>query len=155
MHLSDRVTGAVLVALGGAAALGGSRLPAVPGQDVGPAAFPMLIGFGLVLCGGLIALGIGSSFEVPEEEAAGPGPWRLGGLRALVPPALLLFYVLASEPLGFLLTAAIMVLVGALALGARPVLAVPLALAMPPLIHLAFYKLLRVPLPAGVLPAPW
>jgi putative tricarboxylic transport membrane protein len=155
VHLSDRVTGAVLVALGGAAAIVGSRLPAVPGQDVGPAAFPLVIGSGLVICGALIAFGVGRSFEVPEEEDAGPGPWRLGGLRALIPPALLVFYVYASEPLGFLLTGAIMVLVAAMALGARPRLAVPIAVVAPLLVHLAFYKLLRVPLPAGILPAPW
>jgi putative tricarboxylic transport membrane protein len=34
-------------------------------------------------------------------------------------------------------------------------LAVPLAIAAPLLVHLVFYKLLRVPLPAGLLPAPW
>jgi putative tricarboxylic transport membrane protein len=153
VQLSDRVTGGVLVALGGLAAWGGSRLPAVPGQDVGPAAFPMLIGSGLVGCGVLIALGIGRSFEAPEEAEA-PHPWWYG-LRALVPPALLIFYMLASERLGFLLTAAIMVFAAALALGARLSLAVPLALAAPPLVHLAFYKLLRVPLPEGLLAAPW
>ena len=156
MQLSDRVTGAVLVALGGLAAWNASYLPGVPGQDVGPAAFPLVIGTGLIICGALIVFGIGQSFEAPEEDPpAGPGPWRIGGLRALVPAALLLFYVFAAEPLGFLPTAAIMVLVGAFALGARPVLAVPLALIAPPLVHLAFYKLLRVPLPAGILPAPW
>jgi putative tricarboxylic transport membrane protein len=158
VHLSDRATGGFLVALGAATAWGGSRLPAVPGQDVGPAAFPMLIGFGLMACGAMIALGVGRSFEAPGGDppaAAGPLPFRLGGLRALVPPALLLFYVLVSEPLGFLPTAAVMVLVGALALGARLALAVPVALAAPVLVHLAFYKLLRVPLPAGILPAPW
>jgi putative tricarboxylic transport membrane protein len=156
VQLSDRVTGAVLVALGGLSAWSGSRLPGVPGQDVGPAAFPMLIGSGLMICGALIAFGIGQSFEAPEEAPpAGPGPWRLGELRVLVPPALLLFYVFAAEPLGFLPTAAIMVFIGAMALGARPILAVPLALLAPPLVHLAFYKLLRVPLPDGVLPAPW
>jgi putative tricarboxylic transport membrane protein len=156
VHLSDRVTGAVLAGLGAAAAIVGSRLPGVPGQDVGPSAFPLVIGSGLIICGVLIALGIGRSFEAPEEdEAAGPGPWRLGGLRALIPPALLTFYVYASEPLGFLLTGAIMVFVAALSLGARPRLAVPIAIVAPLLVHLAFYKLLRVPLPAGVLPAPW
>jgi putative tricarboxylic transport membrane protein len=154
VHLSDRVTGAILAVLGGAAALAGSRLPAVPGQEVGPAAFPLLIGSGLVICGALIAFGIGHTFEVPEE-ADEPGHSRLYGLRALIPPALLLFYVLASERLGFLLTAAVMVLVGALTLGARPRLAVPIALVAPVLVHLAFHKLLRVPLPEGVLPAPW
>jgi putative tricarboxylic transport membrane protein len=161
VHLSDRTTGAALVALGGLAAWAGSRLPAVPGQDVGPAAFPMLIGFGLAACGVLVALGVGRSFEAPEDggeavpAAHDAAASRLAGLRALVPPALLLFYAFASEPLGFLPTAAVVVLLGALALGARPALAVPLALLAPPLVHLAFYKLLRVPLPAGLLPAPW
>ena len=153
MHLSDRVTGGVLVLLGAAAAYGGSRLPAVPGQDVGPAAFPMLIGGGLALCGVLVALGIGQTFEAPEEDAEGAP--RFAGLRALLPPALLLFYVLAVDRLGFLLTAAAMVLAASLTFGARWRLAVPLAILAPLLVHLIFYKLLRVPLPAGILPAPW
>ena len=63
--------------------------------------------------------------------------------------------MLASERLGFLLTGAVMVFVAALALGARPKLALPLAIVAPLLVHLAFYKLLRVPLPAGLLAAPW
>lgn len=155
MQLSDRVTGAVLVALGGLAAWSASSLPGVPGQDVGPAAFPMLIGGGMILCGAMIALGIGHSFEVPEEEEPVPGRSRFYGLRVLVPPALLLFYMVAVERLGFLLTAAAMVLVAALTLGARPKLAIPLALVAPFLVHLAFYKLLRVPLPEGLLGAPW
>lgn len=153
MHLSDRVTGAVLVVLGGAAALGGSRLPAVPGQDVGPAAFPMIIGAGLIGCGLLIAFGIGRSFEAEEEERAGEG-W-LFGLRALLPPGLLLLYVVLVERLGFLLTAAGLVLAMAFAFGARPRLALPLAVAAALGLHLIFGKLLRVPLPDGLLAAPW
>lgn len=155
MQLSDRISGGVLVALGAAAALFGSRLPAVPGQDVGPAAFPMVIGFGLVACGALIAFGIGRGFEVPEEPAPGPAPSLIGKMRVLVPPALLVFYAYASEPLGFLLTAALVVFVAAMSLGARLTLALPLAIAGPVLVHLAFYKLLRVPLPEGLLAAPW
>lgn len=156
MQLSDRITGGVLVLLGAASAWGGSRLPAVPGQEVGPAAFPMLIGFGLIACGALIALGVGRSFEAEEIEQAHSGSVmdRLG-LRVLAPPALLLFYMLASERLGFLLTAAVMVFLGALALRASLKLAIPLAIAAPLLVHLAFYKLLRVPLPDGILGAPW
>jgi putative tricarboxylic transport membrane protein len=153
MHLSDRVTGGVLVVLGAASAYGGSRLPAVPGQDVGPAAFPMVIGCGLVVCGLMIALGIGHAFEAPDESEAGAP--RFAGLRALLPPALLIFYVIVVERLGFLPTAAAMVLAASLVFGARWRLAVPLAIAAPLLVHLIFYKLLRVPLPAGVLPAPW
>lgn len=148
VRLSNRISGGVLVALGAAAAWVGSRLPPVPGQDVGPAAFPMVIGLGLVACGALIALGIGHSFEVDEA----PAPLNP---RILLPPGLLLFYVVAAEPLGFLLTAAVMVLAVSMGLGARLRLALAMAVIAPPLVHLAFYKLLRVPLPAGLLAAPW
>ena len=153
MQLSDRVTGGLLVLLGGASAYGGSRLPAVPGQDVGPAAFPMLIGGGLVLCGLMIALGIGHTFEVPDEDAEGAP--RFAGLRALLPPALLLFYVFAVDRLGFLPTGALIVLAASIAFRAPWRLAVPVAVVAPLLVHLIFYKLLRVPLPDGLLPAPW
>ncbi|MBR0670892.1 tripartite tricarboxylate transporter TctB family protein [Neoroseomonas soli] len=161
MHLSDRVTGGFLVLLGVLAFWGGSRLPAVPGQDVGPAVFPMVVGAGLALCGALIAFGVGHSFEdeevEPIEAHAGLARW-LGDRRilaAFVPPALLLFYMLVSETLGFLPTAFVLVLVAALALGASLRLSVGMAVCAPPFVHLVFYKLLRVPLPAGILPAPW
>jgi putative tricarboxylic transport membrane protein len=156
VQLSDRITGGALVVLGAASAWGGSRLPAVPGQDVGPAAFPMIIGFGLIGCGVLIALRIGRSFEVEEEpeENSGSIMARLG-LRVLTPPALLLFYMLAVERLGFLLTSGIMVFLGVLALRGSVKLAIPMAIIAPLFVHLAFYKLLRVPLPDGLLGAPW
>ena len=77
------------------------------------------------------------------------------GLRALFPPALLLFYVVAADKLGFILTAAFIVLVTSTALGARPKLSVPLAILAPIGIHLIFAKVLRVPLPIGLIPMPW
>jgi putative tricarboxylic transport membrane protein len=40
-------------------------------------------------------------------------------------------------------------------LGARWKLAVPVALVAPIIAHLIFAKLLRVPLPDGILPMPW
>jgi putative tricarboxylic transport membrane protein len=63
--------------------------------------------------------------------------------------------VLAVERLGFIVTAALMVATLALTLGARLRLAVPLALVTPFAVHLIFYKLLRVPLPVGLIPTPW
>ncbi len=164
MRLSDRVTGLFLVGLGGLAAYGGSLLPPVPGQQVGPNVFPVVVGLGLCLCGAMIALGIGAHFEEEAEAdlaaieggAAAPTEERpLYRLRVLLPPALLLFYVVAVERIGFVPTAATLIFVCALALGARLKLAVPLALLAPIVVHLVFYKLLRVPLPAGLLPMPW
>lgn len=158
MRLSDRVSGSAVAALGAAAAWGGSRLPAVPGQEIGPAAFPMVIGCALVLCGVLVAAGVGRVFEAPADAAEAPpasGHAVAHGLRALLPPALLLAYVLLAERLGFLPTAALIVAVAAWALGAGPRLLLPLALLAPLGVHAVFAKLLRVPLPDGLLPAPW
>lgn len=169
MQLSDRVTGVFIAVLGGLAAYGGSRLPPVPGQQIGPNVFPLVVGLGLVACGAMIACGIGRSYEDEAEAdlakitshiAAEPGQadrphgwWR--GLLALVPPALLLFYVLAVDRLGFLPTAATIVLITSLALGARLRLAIPVAIGGPLFVNLVFLKLLRVPLPSGLLPLPW
>jgi putative tricarboxylic transport membrane protein len=114
----------------------------------------MVVGGGLVLCGALIALGIGHAFEAPEVEEDTPRS-RWYGLRALLPPALLILYVLAVERLGFLPTAAIVVGVASLALGAGWRIALPLTLLAPPVVHAVFAKLLRVPLPDGLLAAPW
>jgi putative tricarboxylic transport membrane protein len=43
----------------------------------------------------------------------------------------------------------------ALALGARLQLAMAMALGAPLVVNLVFSKLLRVPLPSGLLPLPW
>ncbi|TDR94054.1 tripartite tricarboxylate transporter TctB family protein [Enterovirga rhinocerotis] len=166
MLLSDRVTGGAVAALGAAAAYVGAQLPPVPGQEVGPAAFPTLIGLLLILCGGLIAFGVGRSFEdeaeaaVEESEvahgaphAAPPTPLR--SLKAALPPALLLFYVLAVDRLGFVPTTFLMIVAMVFAFGGRWRLALALGTIGPVAVHLVFYKLLRVPLPAGLLPMPW
>lgn len=161
MLLSDKVTGVGLVALGGAALYGASLQPGVPGQDVGPGVFPAVIGFGLIGCGAMIALGVGHSFEAPEDVIpAAPGEAlpqvpRFAEWRAFLPLLLLIFYVLVADPLGFVPTAAMIALAAALALGARWKLALPVAVLAPIGIHLIFVKLLRVPLPDGILPMPW
>jgi putative tricarboxylic transport membrane protein len=163
----DRVTGLFIVALGGLAAYGGSRLPPVPGQQIGPNVFPLVVGIGLAICGAMIAFGVGRHYEeeaeadlakisgrITTETADAPSHWWRG-LKALVPPALLIFYVLAVDRLGFLPTAAMIVLAASLALGARLRLAVAMAIGAPLFVNLVFVKLLRVPLPSGLLPLPW
>ncbi len=172
MKVSDRVTGFMLVVLGALSYYGGSLLPPVPGQQVGPDVFPMVVGAALLICGVLIMMGIGRTFEEDEKvvtsetgevaDAAQLEPERglvagflQGGWKVLTPPAALFFYYFASEKLGFWITAAVMIYVLALTQGAKPKWAVALALAAPAFVHLVFYKLLRVPLPGGLLQFPW
>lgn len=163
MKLSDRVTGLFFVGLGGLAAYAGSTLPPVPGQDVGPSAFPVVIGGAMALCGAMIAFGIGHKFEEEAEAdlaAVGmrdvePARSPIYHLRLLVPPALLIFYVVAVDRLGFFITTATMVFVLCTLLGGRLRLAIPLMLLAPLGLALIFDKLLRVPLPDGLIPLPW
>ena len=165
MFIPDKVTGLFLVGLGAAAAYGGSLLPPVPGQQVGPNVFPMVVGIGLAICGTMIAFGVGSVLEqeaeadlaahsVKLEPEVKPSP-LLNAARTLLPPALLLAYVFVGDRLGFVPTAFCIVLAISLAMGARLKLALPLALIAPVIVHLVFLKLLRVPLPPGLLPMPW
>lgn len=172
MKVSDRVTGAMLVGLGAAAYWGGSLLPPVPGQQVGPNVFPMVIGASLVVCGVLILLGVGRTFEeeekivtsatgdvadgdVLEPERGRVAAFLSGGWKVLVPPAALFFYYFASERLGFWITALLMIFALAWSQGAKLKQALALAIVAPALVHLIFYKLLRVPLPPGLLKLPW
>jgi putative tricarboxylic transport membrane protein len=166
MHITDRVTGLFLIGLGCGAWYGGALLPPVPGQQVGPNVFPIVVGAGLVICGAMIALGVGSAIEKEAEAelaAHTDAAMSVGSsdsslifaLKTLLPPALLLFYVAAVERLGFIPVAAIIVLLTSLAMGARLKLAIPLALFASLGVHLIFLKLLRVPLPPGLLPMPW
>ena len=172
MKVSDRVTGAMLAGLGAAAYWGGSLLPPVPGQQVGPNVFPMVIGAALVVCGVLIIAGVGRTFEEEEkivtsaegevadgdalEKSQGYAATFLrGGWKVLVPPAALFFYYFASERLGFWITACAMIFALAWSQGARFRQAAALAIVAPAVVHLVFYKLLRVPLPPGLLKFPW
>ena len=60
-------------------------------------------------------------------------------------------YILLADTLGFLIVGPLVLLALFLAYGVRPTTAIIVAIAVTFVIHYAFYKLLRVPLPWGVL----
>jgi putative tricarboxylic transport membrane protein len=67
----------------------------------------------------------------------------------------LFFYFLASEKLGFWLSAFVIILALSQTMGAKLRWSLVVSFIAPALIHLIFYKLLRVPLPIGLLSFPW
>ena len=150
MKINDTLTGALLLALGLVVLWQIQSYPAMPGQKYGAALFPGLIAIGLVVCGALLAV------RGAKSGAAwiALGAWMTraqpaaGFLSVLIGLAL---YVVLADPLGFHLTGFLLLLAWTLVLGARPAVALPVAILAPILIHLAFYKLLRIPLPWGVL----
>ena len=62
-----------------------------------------------------------------------------------------MFYVLAADALGFHITGVLLLAVWIRLLGASWRVTLPVAIISTLVIHLSFYKLLRVPLPWGVL----
>lgn len=152
MKLNDAIFGLLLLALGTAVLVVVQGFPRIPGQQVGPALFPGLIAVGLC-AGGLILLVRGW-----RERAAMPWfaleDW-VRSPRHLLAFALLIgsivFYMRASEQLGFLLSSALILSILFRVLRVPLARSVLTAVAATLVIHLAFYKLLRVPLPWGVL----
>ncbi len=121
------------------------------GQKYGPAWFPGLIAIGLVICGGLLVLGrLRATASQPLAEL--PEWIRRPRAAAAVASVLggLLFYIFAAAALGFHITATLLLLVWARFLRASWRLALPIAIGATVVIHLSFYKLLKVPLPWGV-----
>jgi putative tricarboxylic transport membrane protein len=141
------LTGAALAALGGVVLWHIQGYPAMPGQKFGPAWFPGLIAVGLILCGAvLVVRSRGQVWYVMPDWLRHPRP-VLGVLSVLLG---LLFYVLAADKLGFHLTALLLLIVWMRLLGASWRLTLPVAVIATLVIHLSFYKLLRIPLPWGI-----
>ena len=106
-----------------------------------------LVGAGLLLCG--VALLVRSLRGVyADDEARAPGSEHFGS--SLVVIGVVVFYILAADKLGFLIVAPLSLFAMFKALRVRAVPALLWAVAGTLVVHFAFYKLLRVPLPWGV-----
>lgn len=153
MKINDAVVGAIIAVLGIAILVHVQGYPTIPGQKFGPALFPGIAAAGFVICGGLlVARGIRERRAGGRWLALGAwarSPQHVGNFLAII--AALAFYILAAETLGFLITATLLLVSLFLKFGVRLALAVPVALLSAALAHLLFYKLMRVPLPWGVL----
>ena len=149
MQRIDRALGAGLALLGAAVVWTARSFPDVPGQKVGAGFLPMMVGAALRACALLL---IRRSFDASRYGglAARPAPgerWRsaAGVLGAL------LGYVLLADRLGFLIVAPAMLLLTLRLFGTGWRAALLWAVAGTLVVHVAFSKLLRVPLPWGVL----
>lgn len=155
MKVNDAIVGGLLILFGIAILVHVQGYPTIPGQKYGPALFPGVAAAGLVACG-LLLLRRGLRAGGPALVlAAWTRSARHAANFALVVGSLV-FYVLAAEPLGFVPTAAVILVALFCKLGVRWMLAVPTALVATLVVHLLFYKVMRVPLPWGLLqPLAW
>jgi putative tricarboxylic transport membrane protein len=151
VKLNDAVWGVLLLALAAAVLWSTRSFPNIPGQTIGPSAFPALLAW--ILAGCAVALIVrGIRERAPAIEL---GEWLSSPshiVNLLLTIAGLVFYIVAADRLGYLITAVTILLVLLLKLGVKARVAVPTAIAVVFVIHLVFYKVLRVTLPWGVLP---
>lgn len=154
MKLNDMFLGLIMLVVGVVIALHAQTFPEMAGMQYGPEFFPTLIGIGIALCG----LGMVVSSAVSRDSAAEPwvtapawmGSW-INVLRALGVLGAVVFYVVASPILGFMLTIFLTAL-GLLLLLANPLwLSLLIALILPVVLHYGFAVGLRVPLPRGII----
>jgi putative tricarboxylic transport membrane protein len=151
VKFNDALLGAALAALGGLVLWHVQGFPPMTGQKYGPAWFPGLIAIGLITCGGLLILGRLRA-TAPQPLAELPEWVRRPRAVAAVASVIggLLFYIFAVDALGFHITATVLLLAWARFLRASLSLALSIAVGATLVIHLSFYKLLKVPLPWGV-----
>lgn len=152
MKLNDAVFGALFAALGAFLLWHVQGFPAIPGQQYGAGAFPGLIGAGFVAAGALLVVsGLRRGAALPWLQLAdwASSPRHLGAFAAVVLGVVA--YILWVDDLGFLLLAPLLLFAWLVVLGVRVPAAALVALVSSLVIWFAFYKLLRVPLPWGVL----
>ncbi len=152
MKINDAVFGALFLLLGVVVLVHVQAFPKIPGQQVGPALFPGLLAAALAVCGVLLIVsGVRRRQEQPWYETA---EWMRSGRHFVAFAAIVLgvaAYVVLAQSVGFLLVAPVLLWIWLAVLGVRPLRAGVVAIVATLVIWYAFYKLLRVPLPWGVL----
>ena len=152
MKINDAVFGVVLLALGVVVLWHVQSFPKIPGQNVGPALFPGSIAAGLIVCALLLIVsGLRSRPRVAWLEAPAwmHSPRHVSAFVALVLSTIA--YILFSTSVGFVIVASLGLFAMLVAFGVQRGMAVVVAVVGTIVIWYAFYKLLRVPLPWGVL----
>lgn len=150
MRLNDALLGLVLIAVAALLAWQARGFPAVPGQQIGAAAFPTLIAAGFALCG-VVLLASGLRQRAPLLIRADWTRDRRGVLNVLAVIAAVLFYLVAAHILGFIPTMALILVVLQRLFGTGWPLALAVAATVPVGMQYLFGRMLLVPLPWGLL----
>lgn len=140
--MSDRLTGLVLLVLAVAYGITAGGYQALIGDPLGPAVFPVALAFPLGLFGMYL-------IARPDPEPAWPRGAAL--LKQIAAVAVFVAYAYLLEPLGFIVSTFLGVVVLGWLLGARLREAAAAGVAIAVVLFVLFDAVLGLPLPAGVL----
>ena len=153
MKVNDAIFGAVLLLLGVVILVHVQGFPNIPGQKYGPGLYPGTAAAGLAVCG-LLLIVQGLRERKPGARWFEVADWVGSPRHALAFLAIVggtIAMILWTDDLGFLLLAPVVLFVWLIALRVRPPLALLIAITVSIGMWYVFYKLLRVPLPWGLL----
>ena len=153
MKISDAAVGAGFVGAGAAIFAATLRFPRLEDGAPGPALFPQVLAVLMVGFGACLALPAALRRRTNPSDAT-PVSARLhldGALNTLLVFAAIIVFMLVSPVLGFLLTAAASLLGLMWWLGTPPLRAAAAAVGLTLFVYVIFGKVLRVPLPLGLL----
>lgn len=151
MKISDAVVGAGFVAAGALIFAGTLNYPTLEAGHPGPSLFPRILGGLMAVFGGLVSLLGLRARDVTDEVAWLRLHKNPAFINALVVLAGVLAYIFLVEHLGFLIMGALVIFTLMWRLQVRPVKAAVVAIVFNTLVHFLFAKVLRVPLPLGIL----
>lgn len=150
MRTVDRAVGAAIALLAVAVFWSSRSFPNVPGQKLGASTLPGIVAVGLFACGLLLVLRstrasryAHTADEPADRERIAPA---FGILASIV------LYVAASDAVGYLIVAPLSLIVALRALQVGWGRAIAWSIVAAIAVHVSFYKLLKVPLPWGVVP---
>jgi putative tricarboxylic transport membrane protein len=165
VKLNDAVWGVLLLVFAGGLFMHVRGFPSIPGQQVGPNALPGALAVGLGVCGLVLLVRGLRARAAARQDGGSAAPWaempewfssapQLTGFGVLVGVNLL--YLFGARTLGFIITGTVYLAALMWVLRVKPLRALFIGLVMTLVIHYGFYKLLRVPLPWGLLqPIAW
>jgi putative tricarboxylic transport membrane protein len=153
MRANDAICGLVLLVFAAVMAALTIPFPEFPGQNYGPDLLPRILAAALSLCGILLVVRGLKARREGDPWFTLP-PWvvvPVKVMRFLLVVVALLFYIFASDPLGFLPVSFVIIAVLAIAFGGRPGWALVAAVVATLAINYFFVSIMRVPLPRGIL----
>jgi len=146
---TDAFVGLGLAVLAVAVLWSARAFPDVPGQKLGAAFLPMLVGAGLLLCAIALMVRSWRARAYAQDTAVEAGSEHFGSSLVII--GVVLAYIFLSERIGFLIVAPLCLLAGFLVFRIAWRRALLWAVVGTLVVHFSFYKLLRVPLPWGVI----
>jgi putative tricarboxylic transport membrane protein len=151
MKISDTLVGAGFAGAGVLVFAATLTYPQMEGGQPGPALFPRIIATLMAAFGGVLAARGARARDTTQQVA-----WRTlfqnpGFINAIYVLAGVAAYIVLADGLGFLLTSSLVILVLMWRLAVPPLKAVLVAIALTVVVHALFAKVLRVPLPSGLL----